>query len=79
MYRDCWEQRKKLLGDKHHDTLASLSHLVGAYYNLKKTEDAISLGNLCLKKSVKTLGQRHSITLMTTHYVMGSYYKTRKY
>eukprot|EP00957_Ditylum_brightwellii_P080789 6144588-Ditylum_brightwellii.AAC.1 len=63
LHRQCWEARKRTLGEKHPDTLMSLSNVASAVHGQGKYTKAEMLHRQCLEARKKTLGEMHPDTL----------------
>jgi Tetratricopeptide repeat len=51
------EARQRILGDKHPDTLKSITNLAGTYRALSRMKDAKSLGENVLVAHLRILGR----------------------
>ncbi|WP_327744176.1 tetratricopeptide repeat protein [Streptomyces europaeiscabiei] len=71
-------QREQVLGETHHDTLASRNDLAGAYASAGKTDEAISLYMTTLAQCEQALGETHPSTLASRHNLARAYDKAGK-
>lgn len=55
----------RTLGEKHPDTLTSMSNLATRYSNLGRTQEAFELSEKVLQTMRRTLGKGHPNTLMS--------------
>ncbi|KAJ7431109.1 hypothetical protein FB451DRAFT_1113120 [Mycena latifolia] len=72
------EQRKKLLGEDHPDTLESMHWLAWAYESSGKLNDAEKLGLVLLEKRREILGDNHLDTLNAMAGLASTYWTSGK-
>ncbi|PPQ87573.1 hypothetical protein CVT26_015305 [Gymnopilus dilepis] len=58
------DSRKRLLGDKHPDTLLSMGNLAATHRDLDRWQEAEDLATRCFFLRVKVLGKQHPKTLV---------------
>ena len=63
LYEECLAKRKRVLGDDHPDTLASLNNLAGLFESKGEYDRALPLYEECLAKKKRVLGDDHPDTL----------------
>lgn len=81
--KQCYEKRKKTLGEAHPDTLSSLGNLAAIEQSLGNYRAALSLCETCYDVKCRTLGEAHSDTvaelerLASVYGDLGEYEKAR--
>ena len=65
--------RKRILSEKHPDTLMSINNLALSYNNLGQRQEAIELQEKVLKMRKKILGEKHPDTLVLMNNLVSSY------
>ena len=63
LYQECLEKRKRILGDDHPDTLASINNLAALFRSKCEYDHALPLYEECLEKRKRMLGDDHPDTL----------------
>ena len=74
LYQDCLVKRKRILGDEHPDTLASINNLAGLLNNKGEFDRALPLYQDCLMKRKRILGEEHPDTLITLNRLAQLFY-----
>ncbi|KAI8809520.1 Hsp70 protein-domain-containing protein [Cladochytrium replicatum] len=79
LFLECLEEKKRLHGDEHPDTLSAMQSLGSLFFAQGKYTDAEALFEICLEKRKEILGEDHVDSLMSmdelakVHLDMGNY------
>jgi len=71
--------RKQILGEKHHDTLASLNNLASIYLELGRFSEALPLSEKAYSLAKNELGEKHPLTLAGLNNLAGIYLKLGRF
>jgi nucleoside phosphorylase/tetratricopeptide (TPR) repeat protein len=73
MFYSAWEWRKRVLGQEHPDTLASMAYLAPTYIYQGRWKEAEELGAQVMEISKRVLGREHPSTLVNMGNLASAY------
>ncbi|PVF94411.1 hypothetical protein CPB86DRAFT_740622 [Serendipita vermifera] len=77
--KSCLDEEKKILGEEHPDTLASIHDLSIYYSGVGMCTEALEMGTKVMELRRRTLGSEHSETLASMHNLSVRYSEAGRY